>query len=454
VFNMNARTLSLPEPAVTDYFVCASPQEAHVRWLADTLVSAGAVEGASLEPGVLAQRIAGLNPVLVFIDFSGANAAASAAAAAVRIAHPGLPVVALGSLAQPESALAALRAGVRDFIDVSGPAEDALRITRGLLAHIGEPASRHGKLVALLGARAGMGVSTLAANLAVWLQRRTAGLGTAGSGTAGSGTAGSGTAGSSTAGPGATVERASAAPDRAARVVRHTALIDLGLPAADGALFLNTRCEFHFVDAVHNMRRIDRTFVNTALTRHESGVVLTTLPADLGGLRDVSYASCVGLLNRLRAFFDQQVVDLGGFSNREFIAQIAASADEAWLVCDQGVASIVSAVDLLDGLRDAGVDTDRVRLVVNQYDPALDLAPAQIAERLGLSLVATLPARRVAIGRAANQGRLIVDTAERDPYVRAIESLAARLTGAASPSRPTSGLSALKRFIQPSSKRS
>ncbi|WP_321792015.1 fimbrial protein [Burkholderia pyrrocinia] len=419
---MNARIQSLCEPAVTDYFVCASQQEAHVRWLADTLVSAGAVEAASLEPGVLAQRITGLNPALVFIDFSDGSTAASIAAAAVRATHPGLPIVALGSLAQPESTLAALRAGVRDFIDVSAPAEEALRTTRGLLANVAEPASRHGKLVALLGARAGMGVSTLAANLAVWLQKRAASPG----------------GGGTPAG-------------------RQTALVDLGLPAGDGALFLNTRCEFHFIDAVHNLRRIDRTFVNTALTRHESGVALTTLPADLGGLRDVSYASCAGLLNRFRAFFDQQIVDLGGFSNREFVAQITSSADEAWLVCDQGVASIVSAADLLTGLRDAGVDTDCIRLVVNQYDAALDLTPAQIAERLGLSLVGTLPSRRVAIGHAANQGRLIVDMAERDPYVRALESLAARLPGvsvrSAAP-RPASGLSALKRFIQPSSKRS
>jgi len=417
---MNARTDSLAEPAVTDYFVCASLHDRHVGWLAETLVSAGAVEAAPYDPAALAQRIAGLNPTLVFIDFSGEQAAlARTAAAAVRAAHPGLPVVALGSIAEPESALAALRAGVRDFVDISAPAADALRITRGLLDNVGEPASRHGKVVALLGARVGMGVSTLAANLAVWLQKHGAAEAMTGEGGHG----------------------------------RHTALVDLGLPAGDGALFLNTRCELHFVEAVRNLRRFDRTFVNTALARHASGVALTALPPNLADLRDVSYASCVGLLNRLRAFFDQQVVDLGGFSNREFVAQVTASADEAWLVCDQGVASIVSAVDLLEGLRDAGVDTARVRLVVNQYHPALGLTPAQIAERLGLPLLATLPARRVAIGHAANQGRLIVEMAERDPYVRAIELLAQRLIGAAAP-RAASGLSALKRFIHPSSRRS
>jgi hypothetical protein len=42
-------------------------------------------------------------------------------------------------------------------------------------------------------------------------------------------------------------------------------------------------------------------------------------------------------------------------------------------------------------LRDAGIDTDRVKLVVNQYDPALDLMPAQIAERLGCRWSARCP---------------------------------------------------------------
>jgi pilus assembly protein CpaE len=109
---------------------------------------------------------------------------------------------------------------VRDFIDVSAPAEEALRTTRGLLSNVGEPASRHGKVVALLGARAGMGVSTLAANLAVWLQKHALG-------------------------PGAKDQHGGSTP-----AGRQTALVDLGLPAGDGALFLNTRCEFHFIDAV------------------------------------------------------------------------------------------------------------------------------------------------------------------------------------------------------------
>src|SRR5579864_448960 len=130
MFNMNARADSLTERAVTDYFVFASLAGEHVRWLSEALAGAGAVEAVTLDPAMLTQRIAALSPSLVFIDFSGGRAAAaSAAAAAVRVVFPKLQIVAIGSLAEPESALAALRAGVRDFIDHSASPADALRIT-------------------------------------------------------------------------------------------------------------------------------------------------------------------------------------------------------------------------------------------------------------------------------------------------------------------------------------
>jgi len=84
---------------------------------------------------------------------------------------------------------------------------------------------------------------------------------------------------------------------------------------------LDTQSEFNFVDAVRNLRRFDQTFVHTAFGRHVSGLAVTTLPPDLTAMREVSYASAVNLVNRLRTFFDHQIVDLGGFTNLEFVAR-------------------------------------------------------------------------------------------------------------------------------------
>ncbi|CAB3771284.1 fimbrial protein [Paraburkholderia solisilvae] len=389
---MNARVNGLTEHTAADYFVFASGTERHAQWLAGALAEAGALEWVGLEPAALAQRIAARNPLLVFVDFSGGQiAAASEAVQVARDACAGLQVVAVGTLAEPDSALAALRAGVREFIDLSKTPHDAQAIVRQLIDSIAEPVSRQGRLTVLLGARIGVGVSTLAANLAVRLQRRGA----------------------------------------ASR--REALLFDLGLPAADGTLLLDAQSEFHFVEAVRNLRRFDRTFVHTALSHHASGLALTALPPDLGDLRQVSHAASVSLLNRLRAFFDQQIVDLGGFPDSAFIANVVQAADEAWLVCDPCVASIVSAAQMLDTLRAAVPDSQRLqhklKLVVGKYDRELGLTAQQIAQRLDIEWLANLPERRIALGRAANHGQLLAEIAPRDPYVRALEALAGHLDG-------------------------
>ncbi|BBQ00005.1 fimbrial protein [Burkholderia sp. SFA1] len=382
-------------------FLCASPDAARHDWLRRALADAGAVDAAPCEAAALVARIGETAPAIVFVDFS-VNADASALAQAAREAYPDVPIVALGTLATPASALTALRAGVRDFADVDSPPADVLAIAQRLAAERpaprGESPSRHGKVTVLLGARVGVGVSTLAANLAVSLHRR------------------------------------------GASANRSTALLDLGLPAADSALLLDTRSELHFVDAVRNLRRFDETFVTTAFARHASGLALTTLPADLAEMRAISFASAMSLLTRLRAYFDHQIVDLGGFTNTEFIGETLRAADEAWLVCDPNVASAVSALSLLDALRPADDDAafPTIGLVVNKFDAALNFGADQMAERLRLPLVAVLPERAQALGRAVNQGRLLVESAERDPYARALLPLVARLHGETSEA-PTPG---------------
>ncbi|MGG1943916.1 fimbrial protein [Trinickia sp. NRRL B-1857] len=423
---MNARAPSLSDADRTtvEQFVFASNDESSLRWLSDALAATGAVQRATHDPASLGQQLSALRPSLVFVDFSGVLIdSAARTVQVVRALAPQVPVIAVGRLAQPEGAIAALRAGVHDFVDLAGAAHEAARIAREALENMAQVPARHGRLTALLGARIGSGVSTLAAHLGVLLQKR------------------------------------------GMPAQRQAALIDLGLPAGDGLLYLDTRSEFDFVEAVRNLRRFDETFVHTALARHGSGLALTALAPDLAALRTVSYASAGALLARLRAFFDHQIVDLGGFSNLEFVTQVAQAADEVWLVCDPAIASLVSAVELLRELAAAQFDTGRIGLVVTKYDARLGLTAEQIAARLSLPLVGTLPSRRVPLVQAANQGKLLTDTAERDPYARAVEALAERLALMQSeradsrvashgePAAPT-GFERFKRFIHLPPKRS
>ncbi len=105
------------------------------------------------------------------------------------------------------------------------------------------------------------------------------------------------------------------------------------------------------MEAVRNQRRFDQVFVQTALSRHANGACVLPLPPTLAELRDISYSEAGALLDRLRAYFDLQIIDLGGFTNTEFTAQIVKAADTVMLVTEQSVGAIVSAAELLQELK-------------------------------------------------------------------------------------------------------
>jgi pilus assembly protein CpaE len=266
------------------------------------------------------------------------------------------------------------------------------------------PAAAQGRRLVLLGSRVGMGVTTLATHMAALAAR---------------------TSGTSSAAPGARLAANGAAA--AGQPEHRVALLDLGLPAGDGLLYLNESSTFHFAEAVRNLQRFDQTLVQTALTHSSYGATVISLPRDLAEMRMVTHADSLALMNQLRLYFDFLITDLNGSANFEFIAKMVQDADETWVVSDQSIGSIVSLADLLGELAQKKIGPERLRLVVNRYDERYGMAAEQIAERFSLQLAGTVPDRALALLRSANLGQLLVKSAEQDPYVRAVRGLVEQL---------------------------
>lgn len=373
-----------------DYFLMNTRRDDVRHWLGGALTGLGALVAEDGSHESFVEQVSAIRPGLVFLDFSGTHAQVSGRLAehVVRL-FPTLPLVAVGHASEPEAMLMALRAGVRDFIDLRGNPSDATAVVKRLMlprsqVKAAEP-TRRGGIVAVLGARPGVGATTLAVNLAATVRQ-----------------------GSRPASP-------------------EVLLLDLGLPVRDAALYCNVSPEFHFVEAVRNLRRFDQVFVQTALARQANGVSLLPLPSTLGELRDISYSEALALLDRLRAFFDMQVIDLGGFTNMDFMSQIVSAADHVMIVVEQSLGAIVSAAELLQELKKREIERDDLRLVVSRFDARLGVDAAQIADRVGVRAVETLPERREALLLATNRGVVLADDLPADPYVRAVEVLAERL---------------------------
>ncbi|MGX9720522.1 AAA family ATPase [Stenotrophomonas acidaminiphila] len=393
--------LPLMHQTPTLQLVLYAPDNRHMARLGSTLSGQAQliwVDSREVSPQQLARTIAGAP--LVLLDYCGGNASySSELARQLAAAACALPMVGVGTEGpeQAQHLLAAVRAGVRDFIDIDNSAAQMLevfdRLTRQPApppATAGAPAAAPaGRLVLLHGVRAGVGASMLAVHLAAQLALR---LGHPGSG-----------------GPAA----------------NPVLLLDLGQPHGDGALYLGVESHFGYEDALRSVERIDATFATTALAHHGSGLALL----GMAGTALPPVHEPAALLRQLRGLFPLVLADTGGVPMSQVPAALLKQAQEIWLVADQGIGSLVSLDQAVRDLEQRELRDERLHLLVNRYDPDGGLGDRQIAERFGLPLLATLPERSRALRASTGLGRLLTESAPRDPYVRALQPLLQRLAG-------------------------
>lgn len=396
---MHTEKSMLSTAANTDSkFVFCSSNRAHFDWL-DRVLNEWHLKQQEIAPlDMLVAHMSACKPQLLLLDFSGncgeedidCNASMIGLAQRLKAVLPDLQMVAVGTMDYPDGAIAALRAGVHHFVDMHADAEEARNVIRRLIAPDTAAASESCTLVALAGARIGIGTTTLAVHLADLLQQR--------------------------------------------RTVQQTepriGLLDLGLPVGDGQLYLNAAGAFHLDEAIRNRHRLDQTLIHTALPRTANGVRIVSLPRTTNEIAGITASDTVALLMQLCPYFDVLIVDLGGFPHAGFVSRITQAVDETWLVTDQSVGSLVSLAALLKELDIHAAGTERQaerQLIVNRYDTRYGMDAEQIAERFGLPLKAVLPECAARMVSAANLGKLLHEVTRNDPYIRAVQKFGADL---------------------------
>lgn len=332
---------------------------------------------------------------VILLDYCGGNASYSTDIARQLCSHqPGTSMIGIGTTG-PEQAihlLAAVRSGVRDFIDIDNTTAQMLEVfervgstpatTRSIVMPAPE-AAPNGRLVLLLGVRPGVGTSTLATHLGAML--------------------------------------AGQDPPQQENGQLHSwlLLLDLGQPSADAALYLGIESHFNYEEALHNVERLDRTFAGTAFAHHASGLAL--LGNASGTLLKKHEPSA--LLGRLRSVFPLTLCDAGGLPIQLLPDALLKSATDIWLVTDQAIGSLVSLDQIVRELEQRGQRDERLKLIVNHYDANGGLGDMQIAQRFQLPLLATIPDRARVLRSNAGLGRLLTEAAPRDPYLKALVPL-------------------------------
>ncbi|GHD62051.1 AAA family ATPase [Jeongeupia chitinilytica] len=344
------------------------------------LTAIGVVLSRHGDIGDLIREVSLLGPDAVLLVFDEHSTQSHDVAKQLAEFYPSLALIGVGT--PTEAAMhSALKAGVEEFIDVGNLALASSIVYDTLCQHDdGQPQQNGCPLIALVGARQGMGTSSVATELALRMKAR---LGD-----------------------------------------DEVLLLDCGAPVRDCSLYLGLEPELDMLGAVHNLARFDRMMLQTAFSRHAQGLAVLPLPAGIEERNEIGTADALRLFRILRSYFRVVVVDLG-FSPDPLLAQhLVRSADSVLLVCEQGISGLKASLDYLSQCEAAGFGTSNWRVVINRYAGDRAVNAEHLAHRFGLPLAAVLPHDAAALNDAQSFGKPL---SSQGKLGRELDSLATQL---------------------------
>lgn len=379
-------------------FVVVPSDEDQLRWLQEVLSDEGEVVKADINSIDRVRQLLDLTGAqVVFVGLSEENLRKSTAFIEDLVTFKTmLLVIAVADQADNDILLNAIRAGAREFITTGTRHNEVMRLVNRLQHRA--PVAQHsqnsqGRVISLISARPGADSPMLALHLALAIQQD--------------------------------------------NTDNKVLLLDLGTPAADTLTYLGINAPYSFLDAVHSLRRLDSTLIDSAFAKHESGLKLLALPEEHTGMGELTSADIYVLLGVLQQHFSHVIINLGGVPYSDFLHLLVSNADITLALLEQSVPSCKQNMQLIRKLSQAQLDMNNVRLVVDRYLPNLPPDAENLARGLNISLQATLPSSGMARLKMMNSGESLFECAPRDPYTLAVKKMARKLaSGEASPSTP------------------
>jgi len=301
-----------------------------------------------LDPEQL-ERLRTAEPNVVIIDMANDPERAIRVAAAIAAGNPRAALVGVGPELESSRLLEAMRAGLVEYVQQPVEAQgmrDALgRVMRKRGWSDAQEGQRNGKLLAFFSAKGGSGSTSVVTNVGIELHRLTG---------------------------------------------QKTLLVDLDLELGEIASLLGVKPRFHFVDLVRNFHRMDADLLASYIESHESGVHVLSAPFEPEVVEEVTGEQIARILGFLRKHYDYVLVDTSKSLAPPALAALQM-ADPIFLITNMDVPSLRNlkrCLPILDKV--TGGDADRLRLVVNRFNPKSLVGVQDLEETLGIEVHWTL----------------------------------------------------------------
>ena len=297
-----------------------------------------------------------------------------------------------------------IRRGVNDYLITPIGTIDVVRSVCGLFT--APDAKPVGRIIAVVGAKGGVGASTVAHNIA-WATAKDLSL--------------------------------------------DSVVTDLDLAFGTAGLDYNQDPPQGVADAVFSPDRIDTNFVDRLLSKCTDHLSLLAAPATLERVYDFGADAFDSIFDSLRASVPCIILDVPhvwtGWTQRTLV-----SADDILIVAAPDLANLRNAKNLIDFLRAARVNDRRPHYCLNQVGVPKkpEIKAADFAKGLEDQPAAVIPYEPQLFGTEANNGQMIAEVSSGHRTADTFRQLARLMTGRSEANKARSGfltplLSKLKR---------
>ena len=296
---------------------------------------------------------------------------------ALKRQHPSTGVLLVAAELDPTLLLEAMRAGVNEFVTPPLTVAELQAAIKRLIGSLGTVS--RGDIFAVMGAKGGVGATTVAVNVASALAKTT--------------------------------------PES-------TLLIDLNVACGDAAVFLGAEPRFSVMDALENVQRLDSAFFSGLVVRSKGGLDLlgastrpVTRPYDSTHIRALlDFAS----LSRRYTVLDVPRSDSAALDSLELASKIV-------IVVNQELATVRNAARLATTLKQR-YGQSRLNLVLTRTDRRAEIGLDDVERTVGLEIAHMVPSDYRMAVQAMNKGRPIVLDGPNE-VVTAFKGLAKNLAG-------------------------
>ena len=202
------------------------------------------------------------------------------------------------------------------------------------------------------------------------------------------------------------------------------------------ALYLGLKdTQYHFDELLRNADRLDSELLNGFVVRHRSGLDVIASPEMSGSAHEAKAENLERVMDFLRREYDYILID-SPVDSRDSKASIVEQADEVYIVSTPDVASLRDLARLLENLSLTEAATSKLRVVVNRSTATDSVTPEQIEKAVRFPISVAVPNNYFELLRAINDGEPI-SPQRRSEFNQAIGRWANQIVnGMTSPAAP------------------